>query len=58
MTGIAGTKTQKLLIEKGRFEVNGPPLLKIRKRMRRAMAIKIWKELLSTGWRREDQQWV
>ncbi len=48
----------KVLIEKGRLEVNGPPLLKSRKRMRRAMAIKLWKELLSTGWRRVDPQWV
>ena len=47
----------KVLIEKGRIEVNGPPLLKNRKRMRRAMAIKLWKELLSTGCRRVEPQW-
>tara|TARA_B100000214_G_scaffold15927_1_gene10971 strand:+ start:108 stop:341 length:234 start_codon:yes stop_codon:yes gene_type:complete len=48
----------KVLIEKGRLEFNGPPLLKSRKRMRRAVAIKLWRELLSTGWRRIDPQWV
>ena len=47
----------KVLIDKGRLEVNGPPLLKNRKKMSRAMAIKLWKELLSTGWRRVHPQW-
>ena len=57
MIGIVGTKTPKF-IEKGRIEVNASPLLKNRKRMRRAMAIKFWKELLSTGLRRRvELQW-
>ena len=47
----------KVLIEKGRIEVNGPPLLKNRKRLRRAMVIKLWKELLPTGWRRVEPHW-
>ena len=47
----------KVLTKIGRIEVNGPPLLKSRKRMRRAMAIKLWKELLSTGWRRVEPHW-
>tara|TARA_B100000965_G_C19299676_1_gene629590 strand:+ start:280 stop:516 length:237 start_codon:yes stop_codon:yes gene_type:complete len=44
----------KVSIERGKFELNGPPHLKNRKRMRRGLAIKLWKELLSTGWRRVD----
>ena len=47
----------KVLVDKGRLVSDGPPLLKNRKRMRRGFAIKLWKELLSTGWRRVDQQW-
>ena len=46
-----------VLIEKGRLESSGPPLLKNRKKMRRGLAIKFWIELLSTGWRRVDPQW-
>ncbi len=46
-----------VLIEKGRLELNGPPLLKNRKRLRRVLAIKLWRELLSTGWRRVNSQW-
>ena len=47
----------KVLIEKGRLEPNAPPLLKNRKRMRRDLAIKLWRNLLSTGWRRIEPQW-
>ena len=47
----------KVWIERGRLESNGPPLLKNRKRMTRVMAIKLWRELLSTGWRRIPPQW-
>jgi len=47
----------RVLIEKGRLELNGPPLLKNRKRMRRGLAIIFWRELLSTGWRRIPPQW-
>ena len=47
----------KVWIERGRPESNGPPLLKSRKRMKRVLAIKLWRKLLSTGWRRVDQQW-
>ena len=47
----------KVWIERGRLESNGPPLLKNRKRMRRGLAIKLWRELLSTGWRRIPPQW-
>ena len=42
----------KVLLEKGRLEVNGPIVLKNRLRMRRAIASKLWNKLLSTGWRR------
>ncbi len=44
-------------IEKGKIQRNGIPLLKNRKRMRRAMAIKLWRNLLLSGWRRTDPQW-
>ena len=47
----------KVWIERGRLELNGPPLLKNRKRMRRGSAIKLWRELLSTEWRRIPPQW-
>ena len=47
----------KVWIESGRFESKGPPLLKNRKMMRRVSAIKLWRELLLTGWRRFAQQW-
>ena len=39
----------KVLIDKGRMERNGIPLLKTRRRMRRNLAIKLWKDLLATG---------
>tara|TARA_B100000965_G_C19410549_1_gene677491 strand:+ start:445 stop:678 length:234 start_codon:yes stop_codon:yes gene_type:complete len=47
----------KVLIERGRLELNEAPLLKNRRRIRRGLAIKLWRELLSTGWRRIDSQW-
>jgi len=47
----------KVWIERGRLVSNRPPLLKNRKRMRRVLAIKLWRELLSTGWRRVPPQW-
>ena len=47
----------KIWIERGRLESNGPPLLKNCKRMRRELAIRLWRELLSTGWRRVPPQW-
>jgi len=47
----------KVWIEKGRLEPNAHPLLKNRKRMRRELAMKLWMELLSTGWRRVPPQW-
>ena len=47
----------KVWIEKGKLESNGPPLLKSRKRIRRDLAIKLWRELLSIGWKHIDPQW-
>ena len=47
----------KILIDKGRLESNGIPLLKARKRMRRNLAIQLWQKLLATGWRRIRPQW-
>ena len=47
----------KVLIDKGRLESNGIPLLKARKRIRRDLAIRLWLELLATGWRRVQPQW-
>ena len=47
----------KVWIERGRLQPNEPPLLKNRKRMRRGLAIKLWRNLLLTGWRRVDPQW-
>ena len=47
----------KVLIDKGRLESNGIPLLKTRKRMRRNLAIRLWQKLLATGWRRIRPQW-
>ena len=47
----------KVLIDKGRLEKNGIPLLKTRKRMRRNLAIQLWKTLLAAGWERVNQQW-
>ena len=47
----------KVWIERGRLVSNGPPLLKNRRRIRRELAIKLWKDLLSTGWRHINPQW-
>ena len=47
----------KVLIDKGRLESNGIPLLKARKRIRRSLAIQLWRKLLATGWRRIKPQW-
>ena len=47
----------KVWIERGRLESNRHPLLKNGKRMRRGLAIKLLRELLSTGWRRISPQW-
>ena len=47
----------KVWIERGRLQANGIPLLKNRKRVRRVIAINLWRDLLATGWRRIDQQW-
>ena len=47
----------KVWIEKGRLQSNGIPLLTSRRRLRRGLAIKLWKNLLSTRWRRVEPQW-
>ena len=47
----------KVWIERGRLESNGIPLLKNRKRLSMRLAKKLWRELLSTGWRRIPPQW-
>ena len=47
----------KVWIEKGRLQSNGVPLLKNRRKMRRVLAIKLWRNLLATGWRRISPQW-
>ena len=47
----------KVIVDKGRLEPNGIPLLKSRKRMRRNLAIQLWKNLLAAGWRRIKPQW-
>ena len=47
----------KVLIDKGKLQPNGVPLLKNRRRIRRQLAVKLWRELLATGWRRIDSQW-
>ena len=47
----------RVIIDKGRLEKNGIPLLKTRKRMRRYLAIQLWQRLLTTGWRRIEPQW-
>ena len=47
----------KVWIEKGKLQSNGIPLLKNRKKMRRTLAVKLWKDLLLNGWRRVDAQW-
>ena len=47
----------KILVEKGKHQPNGIPLLKNRRKMRRPIAIKLWNELIATGWRRIEPQW-
>ena len=47
----------KVLIDRGRLMSNGIPLLKSRKRMRRNLAIVLWKDLLTSRWKRIDPQW-
>ncbi|AIQ96567.1 DUF1651 domain-containing protein [Prochlorococcus sp. MIT 0801] len=47
----------KVIIDKGRLECNGIPLLKSRKKMRRNLAIQLWEKLLAAGWRRTNPQW-
>ena len=37
----------KVIVDKGRLERNGIPLLKSRKRMRRNLAIELWRRLLA-----------
>ena len=39
----------KVVIDKGRLEFNGKPLLKSRKKMRRNLAIELWRKLLAAG---------
>ncbi len=47
----------KVLIDRGRLMPNDIPLLKSRKRMRRNLAIVLWKNLLGSGWKRVNPQW-
>tara|TARA_Y100001968_G_C18973266_1_gene533298 strand:+ start:252 stop:485 length:234 start_codon:yes stop_codon:yes gene_type:complete len=47
----------KVLVDKGRLEKNGIPLLKSRKRMRRNLAIDLWRNLVAAGWVRINKQW-
>ena len=47
----------KVLIDRGRLMPTGIPLLKSRKRMRRKLAIILWKDLLASGWKRVNPQW-
>ena len=47
----------QVLIDRGRLMSNGIPLLKSRKRMRRNLAIVLWKDLLASGWKRINPQW-
>ncbi len=47
----------KVIVDKGRLERNGIPLLKSRKRMSRNLAIQLWKNLLVDGLRRIKPQW-
>tara|TARA_Y100001968_G_C19045032_1_gene566356 strand:- start:307 stop:453 length:147 start_codon:yes stop_codon:yes gene_type:complete len=41
-------------VEKGKLQPSGIPLLKCRRKRRRALAINLWKNLLSTGCRSLD----
>ena len=47
----------KVLIDKGRLMPNSIPLLKGRRRMRRDLAIVLWRDLQASGWRRVKPQW-
>ena len=47
----------KVWIEKGYLQSNVVPLLKSRSKMGRRLTIKLWKDLLATGWRRIPPQW-
>ena len=47
----------KVWVERGRLQSNGIPLLKNRRRMRRELAIRLWRDLMATGWRRVESQW-
>ena len=47
----------KVLIDKGRIEANGIPLLKSSRRTRRNLAIVLWKDLIASGWKRIKPQW-
>ena len=47
----------KVFIDRGRLMPNGIPLLKSRKKMRRNLAIVLWKDLLASGWKRVNPQW-
>ena len=46
-----------VLVDKGRLEPSGVPLLKSRKRMRRKSAVILWRNLLATGWEQVKPQW-
>ena len=47
----------RVIIEKGRLDSSGVPLLKARKRMRRESAILLWRNLLAADWERVKPQW-
>ena len=47
----------KVIIDKGRLIPNAIPLLKSRKRMRRNLAIVLWRDLQASGWKRINPQW-
>ena len=47
----------KVLIDRGNLQSNGIPLLKNRRKMRRVLAIELWRNLLASGWRRIPPQW-
>ena len=47
----------KVIIDKGRLEFNGIPLLKSRKKMRRKLAVELWRKLLAAGWVSVIPQW-
>ena len=47
----------RVLVDKGRLEPSGVPLLKTRKRMRRKSAVTLWRNLLAVGWKRVKPQW-